>query len=80
MQLAYEKYISTRKEYRIAAESFSLARSRHENGVLSGNRLLEIEASLTVAESSLAAARVDFYIVESGYLHSIGSEELGKGL
>jgi len=48
--------------------------------VMSSNRLLELETTLTQAESSLATAVADYYIAESGYLYAIGSENLGKGI
>ena len=80
LKMAHEQYMRTREEHRIARANYDLASSRHVEGDLSSNRLLEIETTLTTAESALAAAVADFYIAESAYLYTIGSENLGKGL
>lgn len=80
MRLSYERYLSAREEYELTSQSYHLARVRHRQGVLSANRLLEIEASLTQAESGLAAARVDSYIAESGYYYATGSAKIRRGI
>jgi len=78
--LAHSRYLSARREFEITSRNYQLARSRHHNGVLSSNRLLEIETALAQAESSLAAAKVDYYIAQSAYWYAFGSDQLGKGL
>jgi outer membrane protein len=80
LRLAHEQYLRARAEQRLAETSFRLAQDRHREGVMSSNRLLELETTLTQAESSLATAVADYYIAESGYLYAIGSENLGKGI
>ena len=80
LRLAHEQYLRARAEQRLAETNFRLAQDRHREGVMSSNRLLELETTLTLAESSLAAAVADYYIAESGYLYAIGSENLGKGI
>lgn len=80
VKLAQTSLLSARKEHRIAAENYRLAQLSHREGALASNRMLEIEAALSAAESSLAAARVEYFIAYSSYLYAIGSDELGKGL
>lgn len=78
--LAYARYESARREYEITSRSYELARTQHHNGVLSANRLLEVQTALTRAESSLAGAKADFYLAQSAYWFACGSDDLGKGL
>jgi outer membrane protein len=80
LRLAHAKYFSAQEEWQVAGADFDLARQQHQNGALTSNRLLEIEATLSQAEASLAAARLDFYIAQSAYYFSIADEKLGKGL
>lgn len=80
LRLALEQYLSSRSELKVASASFDLARSEHQSGALSSNRLLEIEAALSQAEATHAAARVDFYIAQSAYYFAVADEKLGKGL
>jgi outer membrane protein len=80
LRLAFIRYLSARDQLEITRDNYRLARSQHENGILSANRLLEIEASLTEIEALALAAKVDFYIVQSGYYYATGDENLGKGL
>jgi len=80
MRLAHEKYLSSRLEFQLTSENYKLALAQHQSGALSSNRLLEIEATLSQAQSALAAAKVDFYMAQSAYYHTIGDEKLGKGI
>ncbi|MEW5795030.1 MAG: TolC family protein [Candidatus Zixiibacteriota bacterium] len=80
LRLAHRRYFSSRTEWDVAAANYDLAQQQHQNGALSSNRLLEIEAVLSHAEASLAAARVDFYIAQSAYYFALADERLGKGL
>ncbi|MBD3258028.1 hypothetical protein GF377_06310 [candidate division GN15 bacterium] len=77
--LVQSVFVSANKEHAIAAENYRLAQQSHAEGALSSNRLLEIEEALSAAEASLAAARANFFIAQSGYLYAIGSDDLGKG-
>ncbi len=80
LRLAHTKYFSALDEWRIAGADFELARQQHQNGALTSNRLLEIEASLSQAEASLAAAKLDFYVAQSAYYFAVSDANLGKGL
>lgn len=80
LDLAYTRYESARREYQITSRNYELARAQHHNGVLSSNRLQEVQTALTQAESSLAAAKVDFYLAQSAYWFACGSDNLGKGI
>jgi outer membrane protein TolC len=80
LKLTHRRYVTALNEYKISSDNYRLARARHQSGALSANRLLEIEAALTHAESSLAAAKVDYYIAQSGYYYAAGSDKLGKGI
>ena len=80
LRLAFTRYVSTRDQLEITRDNYRLARSQHENGILSANRLLEIEAALTEVEALALAAKVDFYIVQSSYYYTTGDENLGKGI
>jgi outer membrane protein len=80
LKLALQRYQSARVEWQLAGANFQLAREQHSNGVLTSNRLLEIEAALTLAEGSLAAAKADYYIAQSVYFFAQADERLGKGL
>ncbi|MBU8933689.1 MAG: TolC family protein [candidate division Zixibacteria bacterium] len=77
--LAYERWVTTKSQNRVASDSYRLARAGHREGALSSNRLLEIEASLTEAESSEAAAQVDFHIAQAAHYYALGSDKLKRG-
>ena len=80
LRLAYTRYQNSLTEYQISSDHFRLAQGQHSDGVLSSNRLLEIEADLTAAEASLAASLVDYYIAQSAYYYTTGSDSLKKGI
>jgi len=80
LKLAFEKYETARRHFRITSDNYNLARTKHRQGDLSSNRLLEIEASLTEAEASRAATLVDYYIARSNLYYAAGSEKLREGL
>jgi len=79
LRLAYLKHETNRYNYKITSDNYRLAAQKHHRGVLSSNRLLEIEASLSEAEAALAATIVDYYIARSAYYFSVGSEKLKEG-
>ncbi|MBN1212139.1 MAG: TolC family protein [candidate division Zixibacteria bacterium] len=76
---AFEKYISAQKESRLTEDNYRLAGEKHRRGALTANRLLEIETTLTVAQSSLAAALVDYHIALSNFYYASGSPQLREG-
>ncbi|MCM2271974.1 MAG: TolC family protein [candidate division Zixibacteria bacterium] len=80
LKLAYTRYQTSLREFQISEDHFRLAQGQHSDGVLSSNRLLEIEADLTASEASLAASLMDYYIAQSGYFYTTGSENLKKGI
>ena len=80
LRLAHARYETARQSHRTTSENYRLATAKHRQGDLSANRLLEIEAGLAAAESSLAAALVDYYLAESAYYYATGSDKLKEGL
>ncbi|HUV29996.1 MAG TPA: TolC family protein [Acidobacteriota bacterium] len=80
LKLSHIRYLSARDEYEITSESYRLACEKHKEGLLSSNRLLEIETTLTAAQSNLAAALANFYIAAAEYYYAIGSDELERGM
>jgi len=79
LRLAYQRYETAQQSHRISLDSYRLAIQKHRRGLLSSNRLLEIETDLREAEAALAVSLVDFYITESAYYYSIGSDKLKGG-
>ncbi len=79
LKLARKRYETARRHLRVTSDSYRLATVRHREGVLSANRLLEIEASLTEAESLLAGSLVDFFVARSVHYFAIGSDKLREG-
>jgi outer membrane protein TolC len=80
LSLAYRKHETARHTYEIASDNYRLAAQKHRRGAMSSNHLLQVETSLSEAEAVLAAALVDYYIAQSAYYFSIGSDKLRKGL
>lgn len=80
MKLAHERYLNSLLQFQISTENYQLARAQHRSGVLSSNRLLEVEATLSAVQSAMVVAKVEFYIAQSIYYHAIGDEKLGKGI
>jgi outer membrane protein TolC len=79
LKLSAARYTSAEAETRIARDNFRLASVQHRNGTLTSNRLITIEADLTTAEGSLAAALIDYHIALSAYYYAVGSDLLQKG-
>jgi outer membrane protein len=79
LELAHEQYETSLQNRSIAEDNYRLAQTQHREGTLSANRLLDIEAALSQAESSLAGARTDYHITMSKYLYVIGSDRLKEG-
>jgi outer membrane protein TolC len=80
LKLTYQRYVTASTNYRVASDNYRLAHDKYTQGVLPSNRLLEIEASLSEAEATLASTQVDYYIVASQYYYVTGSAQLEKGL
>jgi len=80
LRLAHEQFLTSRTEHQIASANYAFARVQYHNGALTSNRLLEIEAALSQAEASLAAARVDFHVAQSAYYYAVADAKLGKGI
>jgi len=79
LKLAFTRYEISSESFQLASRNYRLAVEQHKYGVLSSNRLLEIETSLSVAEAEMATALVDYYITLSTYYINIGSEDLFEG-
>jgi len=80
LMLVFDDYLSAGENQRIAAANYRLAQNRHREGVLSANRLIEIEASLSQAEGRLASTEADFHIVQSQFYYATGSKNLKEGI
>jgi len=80
LRLAFDRYVTAKRRHEITAANYRLAGARHHEGVLSSNRLLEIETALTEAEATLATAEAGFFIAQSTWYYAIGSDKLTKGL
>lgn len=80
LSLALSRYETAKSEYQIAGDQFRQAQTRHHNGDLSSNRLLDIETSLTAAQSSLAASVADYWLAAAYLYFATGSTKLQEGL
>jgi outer membrane protein TolC len=80
LSIAYTRYQNSLTEYQISSAQYRIAEQQHADGVLSSNRLLEIEADLTASEAGMAASLIDYYITQSGFYYITGSENLKKGI
>lgn len=79
-RLAYSEFEIAKKEYEITGQKFRLGREKQRAGTMSVNRLLELEAEHAAAEQMYHASRINFYLMESGYLYAIGSTGIYGGL
>ncbi len=79
LTLSYQKYVTAQQRYRLSSADYRLAVEKHRGGVLSSNRLLEIEAGLSEAEAATAATLVDYSVALSTYYFVVGSEQLKNG-
>ncbi|MEZ5360693.1 MAG: TolC family protein [Candidatus Zixiibacteriota bacterium] len=80
MQQAYNECEIVSREMHIAQRKYALAEEKRASGVLSVNRLLEIEAELTAVEKKSDAAIAAFYTAQAEFLFAIGSERLFGGV
>jgi outer membrane protein TolC len=79
VRLALARCENARTEYQISSDQFRQAQQRHQNGDLSSNRLLDIETSLTAAQSSLSASVSDFWLSIAYWYYATGSNRLREG-
>lgn len=77
---AYRKLKISETELDIARRRFNLAKSKHEEGLLSTNRYLEMEAELSSAEQLYQASLANYYLAETEYFYSAGSSKIYGGL
>jgi len=80
VRLAFQRYHSALKRHEITTNNYRLAQARHREGVLTSNRLLEIETALSEADAALATAQAGYYIAQSAWYYAIGSDKLTEGL
>lgn len=80
IKLAYQTVVTSEKEYSIAREKYRLAADKQKAGLLTVNRLLEIEAELTSSEQQYRASIINYYIAQTEHLYAIGSEKIYGGL
>jgi outer membrane protein TolC len=80
LQEAYNVYVIRAEELDLARRRFRLAAQKRDVGRLAVNRLLELEAELTVTEQQYQTARLRFFAARTEYLYATGSDELWKGL
>lgn len=79
LALAFAQYQTARDRATISRRNYQLAQSQHSEGVLSTNRLLEIEATLNQAEATLAVAEAGYYIARSSYFYASGADLSTEG-
>lgn len=77
--LAFEISKISAIEFDIARQKYRLGQEKQRAGRLSLNRLLELEAELSTAEQLYQASLANYYIAETEYLYSIGSEKIYGG-
>ena len=77
---AYRAYLISEREYAMAQRQYNLARLRQQEGRLSVNRLLEMEADLNAAEQRHRGSIVDYYLALNDYLYALGSPKIFGGL
>jgi outer membrane protein TolC len=78
-ELAWQSYQAARRRFETTSANYRLAQDKHREGALSSNRLLEIEATLTAAESAHAAAEIDCRLAHTAWLFAVGSDQLKRG-
>jgi outer membrane protein len=77
---AYDTVERSARQLDLARRKFALARERREVGMLSVNRLLEMEAELTAAEQQYQASLIGYYLAETHFLYTTGSPKVFGGL
>jgi len=80
IKLAYRTVVTSKREFDIAGQKYRLADNKQKSGLLTVNRLLEIEAELTAAEQQYRASIINYYLARTEYLYAVGSEQIYGGL
>lgn len=78
-ELAWQAYLAAGRRFETTSANYRLAQDKHREGALSSNRLLEIEATLSAAESAHAAAEIDCELARTAWLYAVGSDQLKRG-
>jgi len=74
LKLAYSSFQTASKNYQISGDNFRLAQIKHQQGILSANHLLDIEANLSRAESMLYSTEADYRLALIQYDYIIGRD------
>ena len=80
LKLAYRQYQTAFKNHELSKRNFQRASEKQKAGVLSNNRLLEIETDLTASEAKLNSTGVNYHIVLSQYYYLAGNNKLKEGI
>lgn len=80
VQEAYALYEINRDEYTISKRRFGLAEEMRNEGQMTVNRLVELEADLTGTEQQFEAARLRYFAAVTDYIYAIGSKALWEGM
>ncbi len=80
IKLAYQTVGTSEIEYDIVRKKYRLADNKQKAGLLTVNRLLEIEAELTSSEQQYRASIINYHIARTEHLYAIGSEKIYGGL
>ena len=72
LKLAFAAYDIAVKNHNISVEAFRLARIKNQEGVLSSNHLLDIEAELSRSESLLFSSEADYHLAMNQYRYTTG--------
>ncbi|UCD93909.1 MAG: TolC family protein, partial [Candidatus Zixiibacteriota bacterium] len=76
INLAYETFVTSQKEYEIAKNKYRLGQNKQKEGYLTVNRLLEMEAELTATEQLYRASMISYQTALTEYLYAIGSDRI----
>ncbi|MFH1311600.1 MAG: TolC family protein [Candidatus Eisenbacteria bacterium] len=79
-QRSYATMEHTGRQLKLARRRFALAEERQRAGLLSVNRLIEMEDDLQSLEEQYRASIIDCYLAETDYFYSMGSTRIYGGL
>jgi outer membrane protein TolC len=79
-QRSYATMEHTGHQLELARRRFALAEERQGAGLLSVNRLIEMEDDLKSLEEQYRASIIDCYLAETDYFYSMGSTRIYGGL
>jgi outer membrane protein len=80
MDYAYRSWERSGRQLDLARRKFELAQDRQQNGLLSVNDLLQMEADLTAMDQHYQAALIGYYLADADYLYAVGSASIFGGL